>query len=204
MRKFVLAFMFLSLISCKEEINIEEENTYQIVNFLIHKYKDSGLLKPSFPPPSNNGEHNFSTRDSLNIYKYFSKEFFRKKTIALSTKMSGIAKELKFENNCKINHKLLSSFLEKKKQYNIDFKKIVSLKKDSLISYFEFNEIKEKRREIDVNINFSRVAFSNDYKHAIIIIGVSFGKHNSFSEFIYLEKENYNWEIKCIKGLSIS
>jgi hypothetical protein len=71
------------------------------------------------------------------------------------------------------------------------------------------NRINDSLREtnwksIDMKLSFSRLAFSPDYKNAILIINISRGSLNGYSELLILEKFEDTWRIKEKKLIEIS
>jgi hypothetical protein len=207
----ILVFILFSSIcySCKCDNNKEEENTYQVLSFLTNEFTaNSRKLIFSFPPPPNGAKlkYQFSIKDSLFLYKQFYEKMIKQKVVALNPKMFGIDEEYFFKENCDVNQKLLKSFFSLKKSKKVDLTKIVLYKKDSLIYYTNNHEKKQTKGfdEIDICLNFSRINFSKNYKEAILILGISYGKLNGFSTLYLLEKINKKWYIKCEKGLAIS
>jgi hypothetical protein len=195
-RIIVVSIILLSY-SCDSKQNIEDENSFQIVNLLVNYYSKSNVLQPSFPPPPDNLKYSYSTEDSLRIYKHFHEETIRKKLINISEKMFAVKEKFDFENICNEDVQLLNSMysLEEK---SFDFSGIVLTNSNSFLSQ------KNKINEIDIKINFSRIAFNKTYDKAMLVLGINFGKFNGFSTLIYLEKDKYRWVIKCDKELSIT
>lgn len=198
--KYFFFSLFIFYFSCDRFNNLEEENTYQILSLLLNKFSDSKGFHPNFPPNPEGKEYIFSTKDSLQLYKYFYKKITDKKIIAISPKMFTIKDSLRFKNDCTINLNLIKN---NKNIDKIDLAKISILKNDSLI-YFLGNKKKEYPNQSNIYFNFSKIIFSNDYKKAVIALGISFGKLNGFTTLIYLEKNIYHWNIKCERELNIS
>ncbi|WP_408026642.1 hypothetical protein [Tenacibaculum litoreum] len=188
--------------------NYEEENTYQIIGLLLSDLRGSTVLPPGFPPPPGEDIYEFTTRDSLRRYKYFYKQTVRKKIIAFLPQIYASEKknELQTINKCTNDKALINLFLESEKNIKIDINKVGNSKKDSLIYYTEKHKKMLGRgfNEIDMLLSFSNITFNKDYTRALLVVGVTFERLNGFSTLIYLEKENYHWEIKCEEGLSIS
>jgi hypothetical protein len=211
--KILKIFVFILLCgfyySCKCDNNKEEENTYQVLNLLTNEFTaNSKKIILTLPPPPNGTKlkYKFSIKDSLSLYKQFYEEALKQKVIALQPKMFGIDKQYSFKKDCNVNPKLLQSFSNLKDSKNIDLNKIVLYKNNSVI-YYTDNHRKMYDKgfgEIDICLNFSRIIFSKDYKDAILILGISYGKLNGFSTLYRLEKTNQKWHIKCEKGLTIS
>lgn len=205
-----IIFIFLSC-SEKEKTNIEQENTYQIMGVLLNYSRETLVLQPGFPPPPNGYDYDFTTKDSLGMYKDFLRQTKKKQTIAFSSKTFTLSKKYKDEKvktvkKCTSDNYLMNTFLKPKRNIKININKISNLKKDSLIY---FNDKHKKMlgagfEEIDMILSLSNISFNENYTKAIIIVGVSYERLNGESRLIYLEKKHYNWEIKCEKILSIS
>jgi len=207
----ILFFIFLSgfYYSCKFDDSIEKENTYQVLSLLINEYtSNSKKIIFNIPPPPNGTKlkQKLSIKDSLLLYKQFYEETIKQKVIALKPKMFGIDKKHPFKEVCNINQKFLNSFFNLKDSKKINLNKINLNKKDSLIYYSDsYKKMRTKGFDkIDICLNFSRINFDRDYKEAIVIVGLSYGKLDGFSAIYFLEKKKGNWYIKCEKELSIS
>lgn len=203
---YILTILFL-VISCskKESIKlIEEENTYQIISYLVDDYKKYLVLSSSFPPPPIIGREKFKTQDSLNIYKYFIQQSLKKKNIAVNKKLFRVEEKSSFRGKCDIvDDQLLEKFNNLKENKKLDVEKVTMYGKDTLIQYKEeFKKLPWSGfNEIDLLLNFSRIAFNKEYNKAIIIVGAAKGRLNGVSTLLYLEKENYVWKIKCQQDL---
>ena len=207
----ILFFIFLSSLyySCKFDDSIEKENTYQVLSLLINEYTaNSKKIIFNIPPPPNGTrlKQKLSIKDSLLLYKQFYKETIKQKVIALNPKMFGIDEQYHFKEDCNINQKLLQSFFNLKESKKINLNKIRLNKKDSLIYYTDNHKKMWAKgfNEIDICLNFSRIKFDKSYKHAILILGVSYDKLDGFSTIYFLEKKKEKWVVKCEKSLSIS
>lgn len=56
--------------------------------------------------------------------------------------------------------------------------------------------IDDGNHSYDVSVSFSEIIFSKDFKKAVLIFGESFGKRNGASHFLFLKKEDGNWEVQ--------
>ncbi len=207
----ILFFTLLSSFyySCRVDNSIEKENTYQVLSLLTNEFTANSkkiIFKIPPPPDGSKSKHKLSIKDSLLLYKQFYEETIKQKVIALKPKMFGIDKKHPFKEVCNINQKFLNSFFNLKDSKKINLNKINLNKKDSLIYYSDsYKKMRTKGFDkIDICLNFSRINFDRDYKEAIVIVGLSYGKLDGFSAIYFLEKKKGNWYIKCEKELSIS
>ncbi len=203
-------WVFLSLylfVSCniKKVDKKEDKNTYQIINYITKEIKKQSLLHPVFPPSPDKSSYTYTTRDSLNKYKYFYEQYTKKKIIAFEENMFVIPKNNSlFINNCKINKILTKKRLSINKEKRIDIDKISFSKKDSLVYFFKKENLRKRLYDIYFLIGFSRIIFNDNFTEAILIVNVSYERLDSFSILFYLEKKGGGWEIKCNKRLLIS
>ncbi|WP_299157710.1 hypothetical protein [uncultured Tenacibaculum sp.] len=212
--KYIFLIISFIFFSCKEKQKTSiliEENTYQIFEKIIGDLRESIVLKPGFPPPPDKKNYKFTTKDSLQAYKYFYKQTVRKKIIALLPQTYILNKKYKKEvlktiKECTNNKNLINSFFNSKKNIKIVIDKIANHKKDSLLYYTKNYEkrLRTEFQDIDIFLSFSNIIFNEEKTKAFLIVGVSYENLNGFSTLIYLEKEYYHWTIKCKKILSIS
>ncbi|RSC96101.1 hypothetical protein [Tenacibaculum singaporense] len=192
--------------------NYEEENTYQIITFLTEDAKDFLVMPPvlSIPPLPNAKNYNtrvMTCQDSVRGYEYHYKQLTKKKTIAITDSLFSLKETHSFRGECNmVDHKLLKKFNSLKTSKKIDISKVAVYDKDTLIQYKEeFRKLPWKGFDkMDLLLRFSRIAFNDAFDKAIVFVDMSIGHLNGVSILVYLEKENYHWEIKCEKVLSIS
>ena len=207
----IISFIFLSCKEKQKTSTLREKNTYQIFEKIIGDLRESIVLKPGFPPPPDKKIYKFTTKDSLQVYKYFYKQTVRKKIIALLSQTHILDKKHKKEvlktiKECTNDKSLINSFLNSRKSVKIVIDKIANHKKDSLLFYTKNYEkrLRTEFQNIDMFLNFSNIIFNEENTKAFLIVGVSYENLNGFSTLIYLEKKYYHWTIKCEKILSIS
>ena len=157
--KYTFLINLFLFYSCKTPVtdNKEEENTYQIISYILNNFREMPELFPSFPPPPNGKEYTYTIQDSLQTYKYTYEEKIRKKTIAFLPKTFILEKEnmirrLKVVNECTNDKDLINSFLKSEKSIEIDIKKIANLANDSLIYYTEKHEKMLGKGFLDIDI----------------------------------------------------
>ena len=199
--KIIALSIILICNSCISKYDVENDNTYQIVNLLANYYSKSNILEPSFPPPPNNLKYNFTTKDSLKIYKHFYQESMKEQVIAIRTKMYSPKEKIVSNKKCNGVEAMLKTF-KNLKEKSFDFSKIQLLNKNSIV--VKESELIQKLKQVDIKFSFSRIGFNKTYDKAILVLNVNFGKLNSFNTLIYLEKVNFVWNIICEEELSIS
>lgn len=213
--KYVLLLGFtFTILSCKKTTtnHFEEENTYQIINLLTNDTNNFLVTPPVFsiPPMPDAKNHNgkiMTCQDSVKGYRYYFKQLIKKKTIAVNKILFAIKEASNFKGKCNmVDDKLLEKFNNLGEGKNIDITKITMYNKDTVIQYKEeFKKLPWRGfNKMDVYLNFSRIAFSDNYDKAIVIYVMHKERLNGISLLVYLEKENYVWKVKCKKTLSIS
>lgn len=211
---FLIIIFLLTFSSCKKKKtrNYEEENIYQIITFLTDDAKDFLVMPPvlSIPPLPNAKNYNtrvMTCQDSVRGYEYHYKQLTKKKTIAITDSLFSLKETHSFRGECDmVDHKLLKKFNSLKTSKKIDISKVAVYDKDTLIQYKEeFRKLPWKGFDkMDLLLRFSRIAFNDNFDKAIVFVDMSIGHLNGVSILVYLEKENYHWEIKCEKTLFIS
>lgn len=196
--KFIL-ILSLVLISCSKNKTISEEdrNTVEIINVLIDKY-----AKPIPPPPPRNISEKelaiFLEDTEMNKSGWLDK----KMKVAIDPRMVPLHKS-------SIDDNLYRIFLNAQDGMNFDQnRKIIQYEftptRENSISYLDTTLTKkEKYKNSDVLIAFSRISFSTNYSKAILKITFNRGWSSGFSRICFLEQlKNGTWIIKYEKDCS--
>lgn len=196
--KFIL-ILSLVLISCSKNKTLSDEdlNTIKIINVLIDKY-----AKPIPPPPPRNISEKelevFLKNTEMNKNGWLDK----KMKVSIDPRMIPL-------NKSSIDNDLYGIFVNSHDDMNFNQNlKIIQFDitptRKNNISYLDTTLTKkEKYKNSNILIAFSRISFSTNYSKAILKITFNRGWSSGFSHICFLEKlKNGTWQVKYEKDLN--
>lgn len=198
MKNFIVIPVLLLMINChSQKYNIEDENTYEILSFLINKY-----AKPIAPPPP----LDISDHTSDSIKRIQTEKLHNKKmTVAIYPTMNPLTEKLEIDT---LNLDELDNFtraypieipkIDYVNNYNLILADTLRLKKNSNFSNYKYFH------EFDILLQFSRIAFDQDKTRAIVIMSYNYSPLNGGSVLLFLKKFNGKWHISKRINLEIS
>tara|TARA_R110002051_G_scaffold302997_1_gene371640 strand:- start:649 stop:1275 length:627 start_codon:yes stop_codon:yes gene_type:complete len=199
--KKIVYILLIFFVSCNQVYTKEVKETNSVISFLVYT-----LARPVIPPPPNNMSNIEFEKKSDSIHQLISSEKWLNQPFVLwvDNTMRPVNIKLSknpFESNYNLLFEKLKS-LNQPKNFHIH-----DIEKSSHITIV--NRINDSLREtnwksIDMKLSFSRLAFSPDYKNAILIININRGSLNGYSELLILEKFEDIWRIKEKKLMEIS
>lgn len=203
---FVLLTTF---ISCQEKGSNYDKEMYKVFSVIHKKTVRDDLIKGAFqphPPKPNQTLEDVITIDErisnakkngsfeLTIENWFDKVGKSVAKIYPKT-MKGPAIEKNIK--CEGFEQLLEEFKINKNKISldIDFAKISNSKYGS-IEEFKESFLTPKERDHHTIQSFSPISFSADYKKAIVISSITWGKLTGYSKLYFLEN-NKEWKVVC-------
>tara|TARA_R110002051_G_scaffold73135_2_gene132717 strand:- start:14935 stop:15561 length:627 start_codon:yes stop_codon:yes gene_type:complete len=199
--KKVIYVLLIFLVSCNQKNTKKVTETNSIISYLV-----TVLAQPVIPPPSSDISNIEFEKKSDSIHELISSEKWLNQpfTLWVDSTMRPLKKKLSkitFNSNYNILFEKLNSLNEPEifHIYNIE-------KNDQITIVNQINDSLGKTdwKKIDMKLSFSRIAFSDNYNNAILIVYVTRGKLNGYSELLILEKNDNTWRIKEKKLIEIS
>ncbi|WP_420574188.1 hypothetical protein [Kordia sp.] len=193
--KISMLFLIVTcLYSCKEIENEQSDQslyTNEIIISLVDKF-----TKPIPIPPSNistrTEKDNISSKDEFLLVGINSK--MKPINITYTDRTNEVLQSI--DNTIKIDNT---------KEYTIDID-LSNLKRKDHYKTIRYIKDREKNifETIDILYNFSTINFNHNYTKALLVIGMSRGKLNGFTDLLVLEKINGKWKIIKRQNLQIS
>lgn len=191
----VIGLVFLGC-SKVETTVLEDKNTKEIINVLVDKY-----AKPLTPPPpigiSGKEYEQFLVDRKSNKNRWLNK----KMEVAIDPRLSIFDMNDKYLDTILFKEFIgtVQKRIQNKDSKRIDFE--ITPTRSNVISFLDTTLVsKEKYRNSDVLLAFSRVYFNDDYSKAIIKVHFNRGWSSGFLVYCFLEKgKNGNWVLRYEK-----
>lgn len=223
MKKLVVVMVLLMFLSCKNEQSLKLETKDEVVqtlyNYMTKNHTNILAFPPSTIPPKPGLSVNLDSlykkieeerqiiKDTTKIVDFYIKKEGRL-VVCIDKTQSPSIDLSKRKIQCVTNsfENLYNNFIKINEAQTLDLTKIKDNKYSVITPYHDYYSIRTNKGfdKCDMVLTFSRIAFNKEKDKAIVIMATNFGRLNGFSTLYFLQKENYNWKIKCEEGLSIS
>lgn len=193
----ILVFSF----SCNQETEKAEKETYAIISFLI------GALARPIPPPPPSGLSDLEfKKKSDSIKKTILNKQWMEQEFIIS--VDSVMKTVENSLNNPFNHntsQLFSGLKACKTNFNLTMSKVKIPTNIKVLDATPLNSLgKIDWSGTSMYLSFSRISFNSTYTKAMLIVNVSRGKLNGYSELFLLENLKNKWFIKESHLLEIS